>query len=279
MHFYANSFYRNEEYKMKIKKLVAFALTAAMAISVAGCGKKSADQDLEKIKSAGKMVIGYTVFAPMNYTDENGDFVGFETEFSKAVCEKLGVKAEFQEIEWESKETELNSGNIDCIWNGMTITDERKANMSITIPYMENRQVLIVKASDVDKYKASVDGAKVVAEAGSAGEDLAATDEFAKALFTPVDSQATALMEVKAGTADIAIIDYTMAGGSVGEGTSYADLKIVDNDYESEEYGVAFRKNSSATEAVNTAMRELKEDGTLDAIAEKYGLRDLILVK
>ena len=103
------------------------------------------DSDWEYIKNKGELVIGITYFAPMNYEDENGELVGFETEFAKAVCDILGVKATFQEISWEAKETELASKNIDCIWNGLTITDERAEAMSITIPYMANKQVMIVK--------------------------------------------------------------------------------------------------------------------------------------
>ena len=278
---------------MRMKRILAFASAVVMAAAMAGCGNTASKQAAEDTKAkteskaaltdlatAGKLVIGYTEFAPLNYIDADGNFTGYETEFSKAVCEKLGVKAEFQLIDWDSKELELKSKQIDCIWNGMTINDERKEAMSISIPYMENRQVLVVKADNVDKYKASLDGAKVVAEGGSAGEDLAKADAaFAKATYTTVQSQATALMEVKAGTADVAVIDYVMAGSSVGKGTSYEELAIIDNNYESEQYGVAFRKGSDITEAVNTAMAELKADGTLDQIADKYGLKDLIIVK
>ncbi len=103
------------------------------------------DSDWEYIKNKGELVIGITYFAPMNYENEAGELVGFETEFAKAVCEVLGVNAKFQEINWTAKETELAAKNIDCIWNGMTITDERAEAMSITIPYMANKQVLVVK--------------------------------------------------------------------------------------------------------------------------------------
>ncbi len=102
--------------------------------------------DLAAIKEKGELVIGITLFAPMNYYDENEELIGFETEFAKAVCEKLGVTAKFVEINWDTKEIELNAKSIDCIWNGMTITDERLANMSISVPYMQNKQVMVSKA-------------------------------------------------------------------------------------------------------------------------------------
>ena len=107
---------------------------------------KSEESDWEYIQNKGKLVVGITIFAPMNYHDENGELIGFETEFAKAVGEKLGLEIEFQVIEWNSKETELASKNIDCIWNGMTITEERAENMQISIPYMENKQAVVVKA-------------------------------------------------------------------------------------------------------------------------------------
>ena len=278
-----------------MKKFLALAAAGMMAVTMTGCGNtapKTTEEtsektaaaelvELDNIVASGKLKIGYTLINPLNYFDsETNEFVGFETEFAKAVCEKLGVTAEFQEIDWDSKEIELNSKNIDCIWNGMTITPEREENMSISIPYMENRQVLVVRSADKDKYTNSVEGANVVAEQGSAGEELVQADEsFASAKYTAVASQATALMEVSSGTADVAVIDYTMAGGSVGEGTDYADLVVVDKNYESESYGIAFRKGSDVTETVNGIIKELASEGTLATIAQKYGLTDLILVK
>lgn len=107
--------------------------------------KAETDSDYDYIMNKGELVIGITYFAPMNYEDENGELIGFETEFAKAVCQKLGLTPKFVEINWNAKETELAAKNIDCIWNGMTIDDERKANMSITIPYMQNKQVLVTK--------------------------------------------------------------------------------------------------------------------------------------
>lgn len=265
---------------MKLKKLFAVAIAAVMSLSIVGCGEKADKDDLTYIKDNGKMVIGYTVMNPLNYTDENGDFVGFETEFAKEVCKRLGVEAEFVEINWDTKETELNSKNIDCIWNGMTITPERAENMSISTPYLENRQVLVVRAEDAEKFEASLEGASVIAEQGSAGEKLMNSDKtFEKATCTPVASQATALMDVAAGTSDVAVIDYVMAGGSVGEGTDYKNLVIVDKNFESEEYGIAFRKGSNVTAEVNKIITEMMQDGNLIVIADKYGLTNILIAK
>lgn len=277
-----------------MKKIIALILAAITAVAVlAGCGStntassdstsaQSTEGDWNYIKDKGELVIGITYFEPMNYKDENGELTGFETEFAQKVCEKLGVKATFQKIDWDSKEVELNSKTIDCIWNGLTITDERKENMGISIPYMENKQVMVTKAENADKYTSAeaLKGATVVAEKKSAGEEVAQSDEFFKeATYVSVDSQAKALLEVKSGTADIAVIDYVMSIGTIAEGTDYADLKIVEGkDFAKEQYGVAVRKGDTETlSKIDEAIIAVAGDKTLLKIAEKYKLADLIL--
>lgn len=267
-----------------MKRIAAFILAALMcAAAFTGCAQKP-KEDFEYIKDKGELVIGITLFAPMNYKDESGELIGFETEFAKAVCEKLGLKPDFQVINWTAKETELSAKAIDCVWNGMTIDEERASNMDISVPYLMNKQVMVVKAENVEKYSdlANIAGASAVAEKKSAGEAVAQTDEaFKDANYTPVDTQAKVLMEIAAGTADIGVIDYVMTIGSIGEGTDYAGLKVVEAvDFAEEEYGIAFRKNSPETlKKINQAIQELADEGTLMEIAEKYKLEDLLLVK
>lgn len=261
-----------------MKKILALVLAVMMLASLAACG--SADSDAAYITDKGNMVIGITLFAPMNYM-EDGKLIGFETEFAEAVCDILGVTPDFQEIDWNSKEIELNSKNIDCIWNGMTVTEERKQNMSITDTYMMNKQVMVAKADKAADLAKSVDGVRVVAEVGSVGEEVAQGDAFfANADFTAVDSQAKAFMDVAAGTSDVAIVDYVASIGSIGEGTDFADLVVVEaQEFQPDPYGVAFRKGSDMTAKVNEAMKTLAENGTLAKIAEKYGLADLLTLK
>ena len=289
-----------------MKKIIAFMMAGLMtATALAGCGgsgeKKesateaatkaatadtaatadSAGEDWTYLESKGNLVIGITYFEPMNYMDENNELTGFETDFAKAVCEELKLEPKFQEIDWDSKELELKSKSIDCIWNGMTITPERQENMEISIPYMENKQVMVCKKENAEKFAQGVDGAVVVAEAGSAGEEVAQGDEFFKtAEYQSVESQATALLEVKSGTADVAIIDYVMSIGTLREGSDYTDLTVVEaKSFAPEQYGVAFRKGSAVAEKVNAAMKALAEKGKLKEIADKYNLTDLVLVK
>ena len=277
-----------------MKRFVSMFLAGAMALSLAACGgaasstaasstassaaasasavSESSDSDLAYIKGKGKMTIGYTVYEPMNYTDDDGNFTGFDTELATAVCEKLGVEPEFVEINWDTKIVELDAKSIDCIWNGMTITDDIQQNAACTKAYAKNAQVVVVK--DGTEYASTADlvGKTVVAEAGSAGESAIADDEnLAQADYVSKSVQTDCLMEVAAGTADAAVLDLTLANAMIGEGTDYANLKIVD-ELNAEEYGVAFRKGSDAAEAVNEAFDELTADGTMQALADKYDL-------
>ena len=248
------------------------AASSEAASSEAASSSTAADGDLDYIKGNGKMVIGYTVYAPMNYTDDEGNFTGFDTELATAVCEKLGVEPEFVEINWDTKIVELDAKSIDCIWNGMTLTDEIMQNAACTKAYAKNAQVVVVK--DGTEYASTADlvGKTVLAEAGSAGESAIQDDEnLSQADYVSKSVQTDCLMEVAAGTADAAVLDLTLANAMIGEGTDYANLKIVD-ELNAEEYGVAFRKGSDAAEAVNAAFDELKADGTLEALAAKYDL-------
>ena len=276
-----------------MKRLVSAFLAGAMALSLAACGgaaststvassaasgsaaasvAETAASDLDYIKEKGKMVIGYTVYEPMNYTDADGNFTGFDTELATAVCEKLGVEPEFVEINWDTKVVELDAKSIDCIWNGMTLTDDIMANTATTKAYAKNAQVVVVK--DGTDYSSTADlvGKTVVAEAGSAGEAAIEGDEnLAQADYVSKSVQTDCLMEVAAGTADAAVLDLTLANAMIGEGTDYASLKIVD-ELNAEEYGVAFRKGSDTAAAVDAVFDELKADGTMQALADKYDL-------
>ena len=274
-----------------MKKMIALGLVIMMAAGLFAGMAMADDSDWEYIKGKGTVVVGMTLFAPMNYY-QNDEFIGFDTELTKAVFAKLGVEVEFKEINWDSKEIELNSKNIDCIWNGMCITETRKETMSMTNAYLYNTQAIVAKTDKIDALLAGgMKGVYVVAEQGSTGEgkltgeiaddetvEVSAKEYFAEANYTAVDSMAKALMEVKAGTADLALVDSVCALAMVGEGTDYADMTVnLDNNFGLQEYGIAFRKGSDVTAMVNDAIIELTKDGTIAEIASRYGLTDALV--
>lgn len=281
-----------EEIVKKMKKLLALLMALCMVFALVACGdskKDSSDEgkndtkseasDWQKIKESGKLKIGITIYEPMNYKDKDGDLIGFDTEYAEAVCEKLGVEADFIEINWDTKETELESGNIDCIWNGFTIRDDLKEKIAFTDPYIKNKQVVVIQKANVKKYKdaKSFDGVSVAAESGSAGEG-AIKDSLKGAELVSVGKQTDALTEVKSGTSAAAVLDYTLASSMVGEGTDYEDLTIVDGlDLSVEEYGIGCRKDSDLVDQLNEQTEALIKDGSLNKIAEKYDLQAILL--
>lgn len=259
------------------KKLFALLLSVLCMGTLAGCGAKS-DSDYDYITSNGKMIIGITEYEPMNYYDEDGNLTGFDTEFAEMVCEKLGVTPEFQIIDWEMKETVLKAQNIDCIWNGLTVTEERRENMDFSDTYLANRQCIVINAEDAETYTdtASLSGALLTAEAGSAGETAILSDEnLSQASYTASTSQADALLGLKAGNYDAIVIDYTLANASVGTG-DYTDMVILEDVRLADElYAIGFRVGSDMTDKVNAVIAEMKADGSLAALAEKYELTEL----
>ena len=293
---------------MKIKRIAALLLAGIMSVGLCSCASSNTSSasesssaaesnadgsaadstdstaseggDWQYIADKGNFVAGITLFEPMNYYDENGELTGFETEFTKAVCEKLGVEAKFQEIEWDKKGIELNAKTIDAIWNGLTVTEERKENMGFSKSYVRNKQVVVIKADNKDKYtdEASMAGASCAAESGSAGQTAIETSSvLSQNEFVGASAQKDVLLEVKAGTVELGVLDYVMAKASIGEGTDYSDLMIVEGvELAPEEYAIGMRKGDTETiEKVNGAIDELVADGTLKALAEKYGLADV----
>lgn len=253
-----------------MKKLFALLLVLSTLLLCSACGKKS-ESDTDYIQKKGTLVVGVTSYEPMDYQDASGNWTGFDAEFAQAVAQKLGVEAQFIEIDWDNKFFELDSKAIDCIWNGMTITEEVKSNTSVSDPYVKNAQVVVMPKDTAAGYDAVelLQGLNFAVEAGSAGE--AAVKEMTGVTCTAVQSQASALMETAAGTADACVIDITMANAMTGPGTGYENL-VIAMELSSEEYGIGFRKDSDLTAKVNGIMKDLMADGTLDALAAKYSL-------
>ena len=282
-----------------MKKLVALMLVGVMtAVMVTGCGSSAdtsasadaaeetedtaaedttadAKSDLAYVKEKGTLVVGITEFEPMDYKDENGEWIGFDADMAKAFAESLGVTAEFQVIDWDNKILELDGKTIDCVWNGMTLTDEVTSAMECTDAYLNNAQVVVVPVDVADQYQdeESLKDLSFAVEAGSAGE----AEVSALGLnYTPVSSQADALMEVASKSSDAAVIDSLMAGAMIGEGTGYADLTYTIG-LNSEEYGVGFRKGSDLAAALNDYFTTSLEDGSMEKVAETYGVQAALI--
>lgn len=232
--------------------------------------EESEDSDLEYILEKGTLVVGITDFEPMDYKDEDGNWIGFDADLATLFAEYLGVEVEFVEIEWDNKILEIDAKSIDCVWNGMTLTDEVTSAMSCSNAYLNNAQIVVLSEDIAEDYT-DVDSLSELAfavETGSSGEAVAEDNGFT---YTAVSSQANALLEVASGTADAAIIDSLMAAAMIGEGTSYEDLTYTIS-LSDEEYGVGFRTGSDLVDELNTFLSELYEDGTLAELAETYGV-------
>ena len=274
-----------------MKKLIAFMLTMVMVLSLAACGNSGEDStsdsgtdaksdasqesDMEYVKGKGSLVVGITDFEPMDYKDENDEWIGFDADMAKAFGESLGVDVEFVEIDWDNKIMELDGKTIDCVWNGMTLTDEVTSSMECSNAYCNNGQVVIVPSDVADKYQDtdSLSDLSFAVEAGSAGEkEISALNLD----YTAVKTQADALMETAAGTSDAAVIDSLMAAAMVGEGTGYDKLAYTCQ-LNSEEYGVGFRKGSDLAEALNDFFKKSFEDGSMAECAEKYGVQAALI--
>lgn len=232
----------------------------------------TADSDMAYVQDKGKLVVGITDYAPMDYKDENGQWIGFDAEFARLFAQELNVDVEFFVIaDWGQKFYELETKNIDVIWNGMTISDDVLLNTSCSDPYVLNAQVLVMKSDKIAAYAdaESLKGLSIACEQGSVAEDvltgIGITD------YITVENQEAALLEVKSGTSEACVVDITMARAMTGEGTNYADLSAGISLSE-EEYGVGFRKGSDLTAKLNELIAKWMADGTMEALAQKYAL-------
>ena len=253
---------------------------AAAETEEASAGQTAADSDIAYVKANGKLVVGITDFAPMDYQNDAGEWIGFDADMAKAFAKSLGVEAEFVEIDWDNKIMELGAKTIDCVWNGMTLTDEVLSAMSCSNAYCNNSQVVVVPADKAADYQSveACSGLNFAVESGSAGK---AEVEKLGYSFTEVKDQATALMEVAAGTADAAVIDSLMAGAMVGEGTGYDSLTytVSLNAEEGEQYGVGFRKGSDLADALNDFFKTAYADGSMVECAETYGIQAALIAQ
>ena len=259
-----------------MKKIIALLLCLVLAaVSVAVFAEGESDKDY--VVGKGKLIVGITDFEPMDYKDESGEWIGFDADLARAFAEYLGVEIEFQEIDWDNKVLELNGRSIDCVWNGMTLTDEVLAAMACSQPYMNNAQVVILPTSRIPEFTTVEDlsGLVFAVEAGSAGEKAV---EALGYQVNAVQNQAAALMEVKAGTSDAAVVDLLMALAMTGEGTSYEELGYT-LPLVPDVYGVGFRTGSDLAAELDAFLAAAAEEGVLQELAEAYGLKAALIAE
>ena len=279
------------------KRYLAVVMSVIMSLSMVGCGSSTStaasstedstsaeaasedtaatDSDVDYIKNKGTLIVGITDFAPMDYKNDDGEWIGFDADLAKKVGEDLGVEVTFVEIDWDNKILELENKSIDCVWNGMTLTDEVTSAMECSNAYCNNAQVVVVPSADADKYSdaASLSDLAFAVEAGSAGEAAAEENNLN---YTALSSQADTLMEVEAGTSDACIIDLLMAGAMIGDGTSYTDLSHT-VELTTEEYGVGCRKGSDLAAYINDEFKKFYDDGSMKEVGSTYGVQDAIV--
>lgn len=278
---------------MNIKKVFTFALAGALSISMlAGCGSSSnesttseskEDTSLTDVQAAGHFTLGLDAdFAPMGFTDDNGEIVGFDIDLAKAVGEKMGVNVEVKPIDWDSKDMELSSGKIDVIWNGFSITDERRQEVLFSNPYLSTKQSIVVKkGSDITK-KADLAGKKIALQDGSTSEDALKADtatyeSVGDDNISRLKENSQVLMEVDSGRADAAVIDEVFVRYYLQKENLLDKYTVLEEGFDEEDYGVGGRKGDYALmEAINKALDECKADGTTSEISKKWFGEDLI---
>ncbi len=268
------------------KRLFAIALAVLAVLSLAACGSKKGgeDESMKYIKDNKKLILGLDdSFAPMGYRDDAGNIIGFDIDLATAVCEKLGVELVLQPIDWETKEVELNTKNIDCIWNGFSVTEERLKNLTMSEPYMENSiSLVVVNGSDI-KTKEDMAGRKLAVQSGSSAEEALNAEEnkdFKDSLAEVIglSEYATALLDLETGSSDAVLMDSIMANYMINDlGKDYV---VLSDSLVAEEYAIGFRKGEEELcTAVEDALKALKKEGTVAEIATKWFGSDVTIIK
>ena len=267
-----------------MKKFAIVAIAAALSLSLVGCAKKGgskADNSLDELKSRGVFVLGLDdSFPPMGFRDEKNEIVGFDIDLAKEVSKRLGVQFKAQPINWDSKEQELNTGKIDCIWNGLTITEDRKKALSFTKPYLANKQVVVVRANSGFKKLADLKGKKIALQSGSSAEDAVNDSPDFKASVKEIvqlDQNLMALNDLVIGGVDGVVMDSIVAEYAIKQ--SSLPLVLLEESLAAEEYGVAFRKGDvQLTEAVQKTLEEMAADGTVARISAAWFGSDITVI-
>ena len=286
-----------------MKKLIAVLLCGLVALSAAGCSgtaatqpssaagsPSAADNSWEKVKSAGQLVLGLDkAFPPMGFVDtKTGELVGFDIDMAREACKRLGITLKPQPIDWENKAAELNNGNVDCLWNGFSKTGEREKQFSLSIPYMKNNQIILVKSGSSYKGLDSLAGKTIGVQSDSSAETAlndAANASFRNSLkeIVKIDDYSKAVMEMQNGTIDAISIDEVVARyyltSNPGAYAVLQDASGSDVSLAVEDYVVGFRKNDAALkDKIEGALRDMAKDGAAAKISQKWFGKDVITV-
>ena len=266
-----------------MKKAIAIALICLTVFSAAFAGgKKEAkvDNSLEELKARGEFVLGLDdSFPPLGFRDDNNNIVGYDIDLASEVCKRLGVTLRCQPIDWAAKEQELNTGNIDCIWNGFTMTPERKEALSFTEAYLDNAQVVIVRGDSGYKTLADLAGKTVGLQAGSSAADALYASTFSGTIKDVVEfkDNMTALMDLEIGGVDAVVMD--MVVGNYNIKTSRKNFVVLNENLSTEEYGIGFRKSDvKLRDEVQKILEEMAADGTVATISEKWFGTDISVI-
>ena len=261
--------------KTVLKSLLGLGILTTL---LAGCGSTEGQTDsYNQIIEEGKFVVGLDdTFAPMGFRDSEGEIVGFDIDLANEVGEKMGVDVEFQSIDWALKETELKSGNIDAIWNGYTITDERKEQVDFSTPYLENSQIIIILEDSEIQTKEDLKGKAVAAQQSSSAVDAInadpsnIVDSFANGEVVLYPSNNDVFNDLASGRSEAIVVDETL-GRYYMKQNADVEYRVLEDNFGEEEYAVGTRKeDDKLTEAINSALEEMKSDGTFDEIYAKW---------
>lgn len=287
------------------KKLLSLLLILTMIFSMSACGtkentkdaseetkapasstdNKGEDTSLKYVQDRGKLILGLDdSFPPMGFRDDANNIVGFDVDLAKAVCEKMGIELVCQPISWDAKEQELSTKNIDCIWNGFSITPEREKSLTMSIPYMENKIALVVNKDSNIKSMADMKGKNLAVQSGSSAEEaLNSSDnkDFKDSLGTinnGFKDYVTALMDLETGNSDAVLMDSVVANYMITQNKK--NFNVLSDNLVAEEYAIGFRKGDEALcKAVNKALQDLKADGTVAKISTQWFGSDITTIK
>ncbi|MEA4891415.1 MAG: amino acid ABC transporter substrate-binding protein [Peptococcaceae bacterium] len=278
-----------------MKKLLTILLICLMGMTIlAGCGDDAATAPDNNGGAAGgetpegqgeagrKFVMGLDdSFAPMGFRDENGNIAGFDVDLATEVCKRLGYELVLQPIDWDSKEVELDTGNIDCIWNGFSVTPERQESMEMSVPYIANAQVIITKKDSGITAKADLAGKEIGVQKGSSAKDAVEGDELIDIIgkMSEYPTNVDAFNDLVAGRLSAVVADVVIAKYYMGT-DAYAGLEIIGDALAPEDYAVGFKKgNTELKDAVEGALKEMVADGTAAQISTKWFGEDIMVIK